>query len=144
MENTHQRPHVMCSFVAQSHTPCNRCVRFAPTVASGHATLATKRTLLLTWAGLSPAGSHQLCLAHLFDHLVSAREQRRWLAGLRGVPVDTQIVLCQRLHGKCGELLASKNTVNVLGCPTVLIHVVSPIGDQAATWDVGTFRIDHR
>src|SRR5262249_54336474 len=30
-------------------------------VASGHATLATKRTLLLTWAGLSPAGSHQLC-----------------------------------------------------------------------------------
>src|SRR4030095_14619457 len=24
-----------------------------------HATLATKRTLLLTWAGLPPAGSHQ-------------------------------------------------------------------------------------
>jgi hypothetical protein len=48
------------------------------------------------------------------------------------------------LHGKVGGLLASKNTVNVLGCPTVLIHVVSPIGDQAATWDVGTFRIDHR
>ena len=47
--------------VAQSHTPCNRCVRFATTVASGHATLATKRTLLPTWAGLSPAGSHQLC-----------------------------------------------------------------------------------
>jgi hypothetical protein len=55
---------------AQSHTPCNRCVRFAATVASGHATLATKRTLLLTWAGLAPAGSHQLCLAHLFDHLI--------------------------------------------------------------------------
>src|SRR4051794_885905 len=46
-------------------TPCNRCVRFATTVASGHATLATKRTLLLTWAGLPPAGSHQLCLAHV-------------------------------------------------------------------------------
>src|ERR1700758_2859542 len=44
----------------QSHTPCNCCVRFATTVASGHATLATKRTLLLTWAGLPPAGSHQL------------------------------------------------------------------------------------
>src|ERR1700730_15679605 len=76
MENTHQRPHVMCSFVAQSHTPCNRCVRFATTVASGHATLATKRTLLLTWTGLSPAGSHQLCLAHLFDHLVGAQQER--------------------------------------------------------------------
>src|SRR3954466_2960550 len=61
--------------VAQSHTPCNRCVRFATTVASGHATLATKRTLLLTWAGLPPAGSHQLCLAHSFDHLIGAREQ---------------------------------------------------------------------
>jgi hypothetical protein len=44
--------------------PGNRCVRFATTVASGHATLATKRTLLLTWTGLPPAGSHQLCLAH--------------------------------------------------------------------------------
>src|SRR3954447_22354957 len=50
---------------AISHTPCNRCVRFAAAVASGHATLATKRTLLLTWAGLAPAGSHQLCLAHV-------------------------------------------------------------------------------
>src|SRR4029450_1045732 len=58
---------------AQSHPPSNCCVRFATTVASGHATLATKRTLLLTWAGLPPAGSHQLCLAHSFDHLV--REQ---------------------------------------------------------------------
>src|SRR5215831_6188003 len=67
----------ICSFVAQSHTPCNRCVRFATTVASGHATLATKRTLLLTWAGLPPAGSHQLCLAHSLDHLVGAGEQRR-------------------------------------------------------------------
>src|SRR3954469_2705905 len=58
-------PCAVRSFVAQSHTPCNRCVRFATTVASGHATLATKRTLLLTWAGLPPAGSHQLCLAHV-------------------------------------------------------------------------------
>src|SRR5215813_812976 len=50
---------------AQSHTPCNRCVRFATTVASGRATLATKRTLLLTWAGLPPAGSHQLAAGAL-------------------------------------------------------------------------------
>ena len=51
--------------MAQSHTPCNRCVRFATTVASGNATLATKRTLLLTWAGLAPAGSHQLAAGAL-------------------------------------------------------------------------------
>src|SRR3954469_25085114 len=68
-------PCAVRSFVAQSHTPCNRCVRFATTVASGHATLATKRTLLLTWAGLPPAGSHQLCLAQSFDHLVGERKQ---------------------------------------------------------------------
>jgi hypothetical protein len=37
--------------------------RFATTVASGHATLATKRTLLLTWVGLPPAGSRQRYLA---------------------------------------------------------------------------------
>src|SRR3954453_19942539 len=59
-------------FVAQSHTPCNRCVRFATTVASGHATLATKRTLLLTWAGLPPAGSRPVCLAPSLNHLVGA------------------------------------------------------------------------
>ena len=49
-------------------------LRFVRRLHSG--TLATKRTLLLTWAGLPPAGSHQLCLAHSFDHLVGAREQR--------------------------------------------------------------------
>src|SRR5215208_4692415 len=70
-------PCAVRSFVAQSHTPCNRCVRFAAAVASDHATLATKRTLLLTWAGLAPAGSHQLCLAHLFDHLVDKRNNGR-------------------------------------------------------------------
>src|SRR5213080_1162824 len=35
------------SYEAQSHTPCNRCVRFATTVASGHATLATKQDATL-------------------------------------------------------------------------------------------------
>src|SRR6266498_2622286 len=81
------------SFVAQSHTPRNRCVRFATTVASGHATLATKRTLLLTWAGLTPAGSHQLCLAHSFDHLVGTG-QECWRDRLgersRGLEIDDQ------------------------------------------------------
>ena len=51
--NENSRPLRYRSFEAQSHTPCNRCVRFATTVASGHATLPTKRTLLLTWAGLT-------------------------------------------------------------------------------------------
>src|SRR5215813_11350552 len=58
-------------------TPHAIAVRFAANVAVDHATLATKRTLLLTWAGLPPAGSHQLCLAHSLDHLVGAGEERR-------------------------------------------------------------------
>jgi hypothetical protein len=44
-----------------------------------------KRTLLLTRAGLPPAGSHQLCLAHSFDHLVGAKQERFRLA-----PVSTR------------------------------------------------------
>src|SRR5258705_5088598 len=91
------------SFVAQSHTPCNRCVRFATTVASGHATLATKRTLLLTWAGLPPAGSHQLCLAHSFNHLVGLREQRRRnveAERLGGLEVQHQLELRRLLDWK--------------------------------------------
>src|ERR1700746_3552056 len=59
------RPLRYRSFEAQSHTPCNRCVRFVTTVASGYATLTTKRALPLTWAGLPPAGSHQLAAGAL-------------------------------------------------------------------------------
>src|SRR2546429_9560321 len=47
----------------------------------------------LTWAGLSPAGSHQLCLAHSFDHLVGEGEQL-WrnvdAERLGGVGIDHQ------------------------------------------------------
>src|SRR5260370_11920914 len=65
--------------VAQSHTPRNHCVRFAVTVASDHATLVTKRTLRLTWAGLSPAGSHQLAAGALILS-PRRREQAAWEA----------------------------------------------------------------
>src|SRR3954469_22356795 len=102
-------PCAVRSFVAQSHTPCNRCVRFATTVASGHATLATKRTLLLTWAGLPPAGSHQLCLAHSLDHLVGEGEQLvRYCEAERfgGFQVNDRLVLRRCLHWQVGGLFA--------------------------------------
>src|SRR5436189_1210897 len=55
----------------------DRCTRHSAHDHGGQIRdLATKRTLLLTWAGLPPAGSHQLCLAHSFNHLVGAGEQR--------------------------------------------------------------------
>ena len=41
-------------------TPHRIAVRFAGTVTGADATLATRRALPLTWAGLAPAGSRQL------------------------------------------------------------------------------------
>ena len=59
-------------FVAQSHTPHDHCVRFAVVVTFPDATLVTRRALPLTWAGLSPAGSRQLRLAHHYGFTKTA------------------------------------------------------------------------
>jgi hypothetical protein len=53
------------AFVAQSHTPPDRCVRFAPAVTGYYATLTTRRrATIFTGTGLSPAGTRQLLLTH--------------------------------------------------------------------------------
>jgi hypothetical protein len=54
-----------CLMPSPAVTPQNCCVRFAVVVAFHDATLAIRPALPLTWAGLPPAGSRQLCLAHL-------------------------------------------------------------------------------
>lgn len=51
--------------MAHSHTPHDCCVRFAVVVTSHVATLTTGRALPPTRAGLAPAGTRQLGLAHL-------------------------------------------------------------------------------
>jgi hypothetical protein len=50
------------------------CVRFATVVTFRPATLATNRTLLLHWTGLSPAGSRQLCVAHWHNQYFQRHE----------------------------------------------------------------------
>ena len=83
---------------------------------AGCATLATKRTLLLTWAGLPPAGSHQLCLAHSFDHLVGAGEQRRRHSEaerFRSLEVDHELILGRLLHGQVGGFGTPEDFVDV-------------------------------
>jgi hypothetical protein len=53
------------------------------------------------------------------DHLVGAGEHRpRHFEAerLSGLEIDDQFVLCRRLHGEVGGLLATKDAINVAGC----------------------------
>jgi hypothetical protein len=54
---------------------CNRCLRFATTVANVQATLVTKRALPLTWAGPRRLVRPSLRLAHFIRYLVGVGEQ---------------------------------------------------------------------
>src|SRR5262249_52537195 len=119
---------------------------FATTVASGRATLATKRTLLLTWAGLPPAGSRQLCLAHSFDHLVCAGEQRRRhldAERLRGLEIDDQLQLGWKLDRQIARCGALQDFVHVDGGTTKTVAQIDSITDQPAVYDMLTIPIDH-
>jgi hypothetical protein len=60
---------------ADARVPQNRCVRFVPAVTDDHATLTSGRPLRLTRAGLSPAGSRQLFLAHKQSRSGAPRDQ---------------------------------------------------------------------
>src|SRR5438105_7872033 len=90
-------PHAIAVYASQPLSP----------VATQHS--LPSRTLPFTSAGLSPAGSHQLCLAHSFDHLVGAHEHCRGYGDaecLGGLEIDDQLHFGGLLHRQITRLLA--------------------------------------
>src|SRR5438477_5275681 len=90
-------PHAIAVYASQPLSP----------VATQHS--LPSRTLPFTWAGLSPAGSHQLCLAHSLNHLIGAGDERRRHSEpeRRGsLEIDRKLILDRRLHRQVGRLLA--------------------------------------
>ena len=81
----------------------------------------------------------------LFDHLISARQQRRRhgeAERLGGLQVDDHLVLCRRLHRHVGRVLTFEDAVDVAGRLPILVDAINPIGDQAASGDEEAFVID--
>src|SRR5436190_2129900 len=111
-------PHAIAVYASQPLSP----------VATQHS--LPSRTLPFTWAGLSPAGSHQLCLAHSFDHLVGElQESLRYAQSerLRSIEVDDQLVLLGELHRQHGWLLALENFINVARGTSIKVRQVRAI-----------------
>src|SRR5262245_14359127 len=69
-------------------------------------------------------------LARSFDYLVGPCKYgrgNREAESLGGLEVDYEFVLCGRLHRKIGGFLALEDTINVAGCPPVLVNEITPI-----------------
>src|SRR5947207_2912901 len=126
-------PHAIAVYASQPPSP----------VATQHS--LPSRTLPFTWAGLSPAGSHQLCLAHSFDHLVGAGKQRRRnfeAERHRGLDIDHKFKLDWRLDGKLARFRAPENAISIRCRTTVLVEAIRTIRDQATDLSKETGPVD--
>src|SRR5438309_6314353 len=119
-------PHAIAVYASQPLSP----------VATQHS--LPSRTLPFTWAGLSPAGSHQLCLAHSFDHLVSAyHEGQRHVDAERlgGFEVDDQFKPAGLLDGELGRLGALQDLVHIHRAAPKQVIDVRAICDETTDLD---------
>src|SRR5438034_4458865 len=97
-------PHAIAVYASQPLSP----------VATQHS--LPSRTLPFTWAGLSPAGSHQLCLAHSLDHLVGEQlhRVRHFEADGSGrLEIDDELELAGLQHRQVGGLGALEDVRGV-------------------------------
>src|SRR5438477_3757102 len=116
-------PHAIAVYASQPLSP----------VATQHS--LPSRTLPFTWAGLSPAGSHQLCLAHSFDHFVSELLQigRHVEAEhLGGRQIDGELEFRRLLDRQVARPLAFENSPGVDAGLAIAVGDADPVAHQAA------------
>ena len=63
---------------------------------------------------------------------------------LGGFQVDDQLELGRRLHRQVGGLLALEDAIDIAGRAAVLVYVIRPVGDQAASGDKGAVGVNGR
>src|SRR6266550_3995232 len=101
----------------------------------------------LTWAGLPPAGSRQLCLAHSFDHLVGAHQNCRRDGNAhrpRCLQIDHEVKFGRLLDRQITGSGALQNLVYV-NCRSaeIICHIGTKCYEPAIV-GVFTFRINRR
>src|SRR5437763_12828841 len=115
-------PHAIAVYASQPLSP----------VATQHS--LPSRTLPFTWAGLSPAGSHQLCLAHSLDHLVGERKKairHGKVERFRGPHVDDELEVGGLDHRQVGRLLAFQDASDVHADLMIAAVQVRAVAHQA-------------